>query len=100
MWVNFTEKELSAVVNGLKQLGTFDGESTENLMLKIAEMTTPDSGDDAYRNAIETDDELEVDPDAVVSRGGDPGCWVMAWLWVSDEQAGMEEPEDDEDEEG
>lgn len=96
MWVNFTDQELVAVTNALHNLRTFNGEPTEPLIRKIAEMTTPDSGDDAYRNAIETDDDLEVDPDAVVSRGGDPGCWVHAWIWVSDEQAGMEEPEDDE----
>lgn len=26
--------------------------------------------------------ELEVDPDAIVSEGDDPGAYVQAWVWV------------------
>lgn len=41
---------------------------------------------------------VEVDAEAVVSKGEDAGAYVMAWLWVSDEEAGIatgdaEEPE-------
>ena len=28
------------------------------------------------------DGELEIDPDAAVSRGTDPGAYVAAWVWV------------------
>ncbi len=28
--------------------------------------------------------ELEVDEDATVSMGDDPGAYVQTWLWVSD----------------
>ena len=35
--------------------------------------------------------ELEIDDSAVVSKGDDPGAYVMAWLWVSDEDAGIDE---------
>ena len=34
--------------------------------------------------------ELEIDPGAVVSKGDDRGAYVMAWLWISDEDAGIE----------
>jgi len=34
--------------------------------------------------------ELEIDPGAVVSKGHDRGAYVMAWLWISDEDAGIE----------
>jgi hypothetical protein len=44
-----------------------------------------------YRAAAERQDgELEVDPDAVVSMGDDPGAYVMSWQWVTDEDAGIE----------
>jgi len=37
-----------------------------------------------------SDGELEIDPGAVVSKGGDRGAYVMAWIWISDEDAGIE----------
>jgi hypothetical protein len=48
---------------------------------------------DRYRAAAveqSSDGELEIDPGAVVSKGVDRGAYVMAWLWVSDEDAGIE----------
>ena len=36
---------------------------------------------------------LEIDEGAVVSKSDDPGAYVMAWLWVSDDPEG----DDDED---
>lgn len=36
------------------------------------------------------DGELEVDDVAVVSKGDDDGAYVMTWLWVSDNAAGIE----------
>jgi hypothetical protein len=43
------------------------------------------------------DGEIEVDNPAVVSKGDDDGAYVMAWMWVSNRQAGFDieyEPED------
>lgn len=34
-------------------------------------------------------DEVEIDDDAIVSPGGDPGAWVHAWVWVTNEEAGL-----------
>ena len=45
---------------------------------------------DAYRSAVEVKDgEIEMDPDAEVSFGDDPGAYVQVWAWVSNAQAGL-----------
>lgn len=50
----------------------------------------------AYIAAVGTNDELEVDDDTIVSTGGDGnGAWVMTWTWVSNEEAGIGETDDD-----
>lgn len=46
----------------------------------------------AYRQAVETSDELEVDENAIVS-DSDDGAFVMAWVWVTNEEAGIVAPE-------
>ncbi len=63
--------------------------------------TDPDDREAAYIAAGREkwcNDDLEIDDHPMVSLGGDPGAWVAAWVWVTDEDAGLEE--DDEDEEG
>ena len=44
---------------------------------------------EAYRAAVCRTDELEVDDDAIVSMGTDPGAFVAAWVWVTNEEAGI-----------
>lgn len=39
-------------------------------------------------------DELEIDDDAIVSEGGDPGAWVHAWIWITDGEAGVDRDEE------
>jgi hypothetical protein len=34
--------------------------------------------------------ELEIDDDPAVSAGEDPGAYVAAWVWVSNEEAGVQ----------
>lgn len=53
----------------------------------------------AYRDALPSwAGEREVDSNAMVSKGGDAGAYVQAWVWVSDSEAGVEsDDEDDED---
>lgn len=41
------------------------------------------------------DGELEIDNTAKVSLGDDPGAYVQAWIWVSNKEAGLPEPEED-----
>jgi hypothetical protein len=38
--------------------------------------------------------ELEVDTPAVVSRGADDGAYVMAWIWIDNQEAGISPAED------
>lgn len=52
---------------------------------------------DSYRAAVEVrDGELEMDNDAEVSLGDDPGAYVMVWKWVPAEDAGFYSEEEDE----
>jgi hypothetical protein len=52
--------------------------------------------DQRYRDAAPVEDGvLEIDGDALVSRGfeeeGARGAYVQCWVWVSDEDAGIED---------
>lgn len=42
----------------------------------------------AARAEIQADDDVEID-DHTTTSVGDGGAWVLAWLWISDEQAGV-----------
>ena len=47
-----------------------------------------------YRDAaheLAREGELEIDPNAIVSKGDDAGAYVMAWLWVGDEDLAQHE---------
>ena len=37
---------------------------------------------EAARRIYQRDGEVEIDDDAVVSYGSDPGAYVQAWVWV------------------
>lgn len=55
--------------------------------------------DEHYRKAADriysSEGEIEIDDDAKVSRGDDPGAYVQAWVWVYDSDVmGHEIPED------
>ncbi len=39
----------------------------------------------AAARAHHRDGQLEIDAGAVVSKGDDPGAYVMAWLWIDDD---------------
>lgn len=50
-----------------------------------------DPADEPYRAVAQDQahDELEIDADAVVSAGADPGAWVHAWIWITNTEAGV-----------
>jgi hypothetical protein len=56
----------------------------------------PHPDTEAFAAAVQTSDELEVDGDTVISRGDD-GAFVMAWVYVTNEEAGVETPEEEHD---
>lgn len=45
------------------------------------------------------DGQVEIDDNAIVSGSADAGDYVMAWVWVADPDADLEDEEDDEDDE-
>lgn len=59
----------------------------ERLNLGIAAQN--DDAANAYRNKAKNlfhaDGEVEIDDDALVSMGDDPGAYVQGWLWVPDD---------------
>lgn len=78
MWIRLTDDEIAEILKSIP-----DGE----LAMKLRDPPDPESI--AFAGAVRQSDELEVDPDAVVSRGED-GAFVMSWVWVSNEEAGIE----------
>lgn len=85
MWVRLEDEEINQILRLIPAGPLAD---------KLRENPHPDTS--AFVGAVETDDELEVDPDAVISRGDD-GAFVMSWSWVSNEQAGFPPFEDDDE---
>ncbi|TZG36576.1 hypothetical protein [Agrobacterium sp. B1(2019)] len=85
MWINLNAEEISLIL-------TFMPDSS--VAKKLRAPVDPD--DQAFLNAVETSDDLEVDPDAVVSRSED-GAFVMSWIWVSNVDAGVDPAPVDED---
>ena len=57
----------------------------------LASDKAKEAEDDKWRAMAKTLHEeegtLEIDDNAVVSYGDDPGCYVAAWVWVPDEEA-------------
>jgi hypothetical protein len=51
------------------------------------------------RKEYQRDGEIEVDDNAVVSRGSDPGAYVQAWVWVYNDTYGTDNEVGSEDEE-
>jgi hypothetical protein len=122
MWINLDEKQLDLIKEGVIALAEgnerdaklfwtedvrdtrerLEGEAKayRGIANKIDETKADFDPADPYRATAKghVDDDFEVDDDAVVSPGGDPGAWVMSWLWITDKEAGVEtEDEDDED---
>lgn len=48
----------------------------------------------AARRRYARDGEIEIDENAKVSRGSDPGAYVQAWVWVPDDEAEADDEED------
>lgn len=46
----------------------------------------------AARDLVDGEEDVEIDEFTVISDGDDGGVWVLSWLWVSDEEAGILPP--------
>lgn len=88
MWINLDENEYFRLAS---QLGP---EPALAFVQQCIEHYRADKDDEKYINAVPiSEGDLECDSDAVVSKGDDPGAYVMCWKWVDDEDAGIEKPE-------
>ncbi|HIV77298.1 MAG TPA: hypothetical protein H9899_07220 [Candidatus Sphingomonas excrementigallinarum] len=93
MWIQFDEKQLEALtrlVNHAEVAGPEGHADAEIIRERIAWYNAPDANDQRYRDAVQTNNELEMDDDAVTSVG-DEGAFVMTWTYVSNEEAGIED---------
>lgn len=93
MWLRLDDHDTAFLIELLdrerKERHHIDDEGAKKLQVIFDRLNAEaDPIDDQFRNAVATSDELEVDPDAVVSRGDD-GAFVMSWSWVSNEDAGV-----------
>lgn len=61
----------------------------KNCKKRVADAQEPATADQIERArnlyAEGSDNDIEIDDGALQSRGGDPGTWVAAWVWVPDE---------------
>jgi hypothetical protein len=60
---------------------------TIRVRLALADLADPHLCE--YRAAAQAhhrEGELEIDPASVVSKGDDPGAYVMVWLWIDDDE--------------
>ncbi len=78
--------------DGSEYVELLDAIATEAQRRKAAYLATlPEAeakaGDDAWyvsqaKAQYEQEGEIEIDSNAIVSRGDDPGAYVQAWVWV------------------
>lgn len=86
MWHNLTKGDVELIKIALKDKGKPFDRIIKELDDTVVEQEGPEAT--AYREAaseLSKDGELEIDDGAIVSMGDDPGAYVMAWLWVSEE---------------
>lgn len=104
MWINLDDNEIHLIRRALsfwceseKTIPASDGGETAKQMTALQasieeamEKVRANEGS-AHRAAAQdrANDNLQVDDDAIVSLGDDPGCWVHAWIWISDTKAGV-----------
>src|SRR6218665_3096412 len=110
MWINLNGEEVELARRALnfwweseKTIPSKDGGVRAKQMMalqgKIEERKADHDPEDPYRAAAKerANDGLEVDDDAIVSEGSDPGAWVHTWLWITNDEAGVPDKDDDED---
>jgi hypothetical protein len=101
-WICFTQEEIVALRRILATTPAFPAEVVK-IQARLDQYTSAETTDARFRDAAfdivaPTEGDFDHDDCAVVSRS-DEGAYVMCWVWVSNEDAGIEEPEDEEGEE-
>lgn len=97
-WVSFTTAETEALRRILFHTELTSDEQAQadvaSISSRLDQYEAPEAKNPAFREAAGAlefvrDGECEIDDHAVVS-GSDEGAYVMAWVWVSNEDAGVE----------
>ena len=87
-WVQLTDEEMQTIAAIIPLCGDSAIASViANKMDAKLHPATPEVDADylaAARERYGRDGELEFDDEAVVSHGSDPGAYVMAWRWISE----------------
>ena len=99
MWLRLDDNDAAFLVDllnrELKERLHIDDTGVQKLQVIFDRLNEePDPDLSAFIGAVDTSDDLEVDADAVISRS-DEGAFVMSWSWVSNEQAGIEDNDDE-----
>ena len=93
-------KELREILEKLKKAYINDP-TVKHWQQKIDDELRDFETTEKYRRAAEGNHEhegsLEFDEGCVVSMGDDSGAYVQGWRWVTDEEAGIETEEEDEE---
>ena len=99
-WVNLDEEELKFIKVSLRLLTPAMriclGNLNEKVEKALAGPTDREAKYLARAEEISVDGECEIDDDAIVSEGEDHGAYVMGWIWVDAEDAGVEKPSEEE----
>jgi hypothetical protein len=99
MHIQFTDEQLDTIKRHLRARADIDGDGSPVAMVldHIEEHEREQASESAvkYREAAKAgyydEGELEIDDGAMVSLGGDDGAYVMAWRWVTNEEAGIKD---------
>lgn len=103
--VCLTLEEIGLISAALHQLTVPVAVELRGKMEKIFEEEMNPAQQSAVKAYLEAagaycvDGDLELDGDAEVSLGDDPGAYVMMWKWIDAEEAGLETGDDGQDRE-
>jgi hypothetical protein len=107
MYVHLTPEELAIVLKGLSDSNLVDHDpvsGSERVRLRAELYKKYQESQDsaaqaldlafvtAAQNRHQDDSVCKIDDGALVSKGEDPGAYVMAWLWITNAEAGLTEP--------
>lgn len=100
MWINLDDKEFELVMEALRSNCSDkldDPTVYDPIHDRLGKIRADFDPANPYRAAaqMQADDDLEVDDDAVVAPGDDPGAWVHAWIWIRNDEAGIPDADDD-----
>lgn len=92
MRILLSDEQIAIIKKALLAVGGDDANGVRiHIEDKVAEHDDPDRQKyvKAAQDKIHKDGEVEIDDDADISKGEDPGAYVQAWVWVYAEDAGV-----------